>query len=57
MARIKEKEAENSFVIAQFYGKQKNFKAARIYYKEVVKNYPDTSWSPKAQNILKEIGE
>ena len=57
MARLKEKEAENNFVIAKFYEKQKNLKAARIYYKEVVRNYADTSWAPKAQAKLKIIGE
>ncbi|MBF0570556.1 MAG: outer membrane protein assembly factor BamD [Candidatus Omnitrophica bacterium] len=57
MARLKAKEAENSFVIAQFYEKQKNLKAARIYYKEVTNNYADTSWGAKASAHLKVIGE
>jgi len=57
MARLKEGEAQNNFVIAKFYQKQKNLKAARIYYKEVVNNYADTSWGPKAQAVLKIIGE
>ena len=57
MARLKDKEAENNFVIAKFYQKQKNLKAARIYYKEVVNNYADTSWGPKALAQLKIIGE
>jgi len=56
MSRLKDKEAQNNFVIAQFYAKQKNFKAARIYYKEVTRNYADTSWAPKAQAQLKLIG-
>jgi outer membrane assembly lipoprotein YfiO len=56
MARLKDKEAENNFVIAKFYQKQKNLKAAQIYYKEVVRNYADTSWAPKAQVQLKMIG-
>jgi outer membrane assembly lipoprotein YfiO len=54
---LKEKEAENSFVIAHFYEKQKNVKAARIYYKEIVNQYADTSWGVKAQARLKIIGE
>src|SRR5277367_2717398 len=57
MARLKDKEAENNYVIADFYKKQKNFKAARIYYKEVANNYADTSWGPKALAKLKMIGE
>jgi len=57
MGRLKAREAENNFVIAKFYQKQKNFKAARIYYKEVADNYADTSWGPKALAQLKMIGE
>ena len=57
MARLKEKEAENNFVIAKFYEKQKNLKAARIYYKEVTNQYTDTSWAIKALARLKTIGE
>ena len=57
MVRLKEKEAENSFVIAKFYEKQKNLKASRIYYKEVISKYPDTSWAVKAMERLKKIGE
>ncbi len=57
MVRLKEKQAENNFVIAKFYEKQKNKKAARIYYKEVVRNYADTSWGAKAVARLKIIGE
>src|SRR5580698_3394189 len=48
MAHLKDKEAQNNFVIAEFYQKQKNFKAARIYYKEVTNNFADTSWASKA---------
>jgi outer membrane protein assembly factor BamD (BamD/ComL family) len=57
MARLKSKEAENNFVIAKFYEKQKNVKAARIYYKEVIDKYADTPWAAKAQARLKIIGE
>ena len=57
MVRLKTKEAENSFIIAKFYEKQKNLKAARIYYKEVADDYSDTSWGVKAAAHLKIIGE
>jgi outer membrane protein assembly factor BamD len=57
MTRLKTKEAENNFVIAKFYQKQKQFKAARIYYKLVAKNYADTPWGAKALAQLKMIGE
>ena len=57
MSYLKEKEAENNFVIAKFYEKQKNLKAARIYYKEIINNYTDTTCASKAQARLKVIGE
>jgi len=57
MVILKNKEAENDYVIADFYQRQKNIKAARIYYKDVVANYGDTSWGVKAAAILKTIGE
>jgi len=57
ISRLKEKEAENNYVIAHFYEKQKNLKAARIYYKEITDQYADTTWANKAQVRLKVIGE
>jgi outer membrane protein assembly factor BamD len=57
MGRLKDKEAENNFVIADFYKKQKNFKAARVYYKEVADDYADTAWGAKAKAELKMIGQ
>lgn len=50
MLRIKE--AENAFVVAQFYEKQKQVDAARIYYNGVVEKYGDTIWAKKAANRL-----
>lgn len=50
-----EKEAENNFVIAQFYEKQKNYKAAKIYYEIIVNDYENSSWSPKALEKIREI--
>ena len=57
MSLLKTKEAESVFVIAKFYEKQKNFKAARIYYKELAQDYADTIWAAKALAQLKIIGE
>ena len=46
--RLRDKEAHNSFLVANFYEKQKNFKAARIYYSAVVDRYKNTVWATKA---------
>ena len=55
--RLRSKEAQNSFVIAQFYEKQKNLKSARVYYKDIVDRYADTPWGPRALTRLKIIGD
>jgi outer membrane protein assembly factor BamD len=57
ITNLREKEAENGFVVAQFYEKQKNFKAARVYYNDIINKYADTSWGPKALMRLKIIGD
>ena len=45
---LKEKEAKNNFDIAKFYEKQKSFESAKIYYKCVFEDYPETFWAAKA---------
>lgn len=57
IAGLRDKEAENAFVIAQFYEKQRNFKSARVYYNELIDKYADTSWAVKAIKRLKIIGD
>jgi len=52
---LKNKEAEKNFGIAQFYEKQKKYKAAAIYYKMVIDNYPDSKYASNAEDKLKEI--
>ncbi|NLE64662.1 MAG: outer membrane protein assembly factor BamD [Elusimicrobia bacterium] len=55
--RLKVKEAENAFLVAEFYEKQKKMKAARIYYQEVVDNYAGTVWAEKAAVRVRMIDE
>lgn len=57
IAKLREKEAENSFVIAQFYERQKNFPAAKIYYQVVVDDYRDTIWARKALEKIRDVGD
>lgn len=45
---LKEKEAAASFNIAGFYEKQKAYKAAKIYYDNILVNYSDSPWAVKA---------
>lgn len=52
---LREKEAENSYKVAQFYEKRKNYKAAKIYYQAVVDDFGNSSWSAKALNKIREM--
>jgi len=53
--KLKNKEAQNAYNIAEFYEKREIFKSAIIYYKDVVQNYPGTEWAQKAMERLSEI--
>lgn len=55
--RLKDKEAENNFVIAQFYEKQKRFESAKIYYQIVVDQYPTSKWSSKSLKRIRELNK
>ncbi len=50
--QLKEKRAQSLYEIAQFYEKQKKWMSAKIYYDEIIDNYPTTSWAAKAMDKL-----
>ncbi|KPK42430.1 MAG: hypothetical protein AMJ78_02480 [Omnitrophica WOR_2 bacterium SM23_29] len=52
---LRDKKAESNFSIAEFYRKQRHYEAASIYYKNIVENFPETTWAKKAQDRLKEM--
>lgn len=49
---IDEKNAEKNFKIAQYYEQENFLESAVIYYEDVVRNYPDTSWAAKGKEKL-----
>ena len=53
--KLKNKEAENSYNIAKFYESRRMKDSAIVYYKEIIKNYPDTKWEKLSQERLKEL--
>lgn len=55
VAELRAKEAESKIVVAEFYEKQKNYKAADIYYKKVLDQYNDTRWAAHALKRIQEI--
>jgi len=53
--RLREKEAENLFVIAGFYEKQRQYDAARIYYSSIIDQFPNSSRVPEALKKVREL--
>jgi len=48
IAQLKEKEAEGNFNIGRFYEKQKAYESAKIYYNDIISNYPRSTWAARA---------
>jgi outer membrane assembly lipoprotein YfiO len=46
--QLNEREAESFYSIARFYEKQKALAAAKIYYEDVITNYPQSIWAAKS---------
>ena len=52
IGQLKEKEAASNYNIARFYEKQKAIDAAKIYYNDVINNYPNSQWAVRALERL-----
>ncbi|MCA9405079.1 MAG: outer membrane protein assembly factor BamD, partial [Candidatus Omnitrophica bacterium] len=52
---LREKEAENKFLVGRYYEKRKQYSAAKIYYQQVVDEYGNTSWGRKALVKIQEL--
>jgi TolA-binding protein len=55
--QLQEKEAEGNYNIGIFYEKQKKFESAKIYYNDIIDNYPDSIWAAKALERSQVIGK
>lgn len=53
IVQLREEEAASSFGIARFYERQNDLTAAKIYYEEVIANYPESEWSAKSTERLR----
>jgi outer membrane protein assembly factor BamD len=49
------RKTDNSYNIARFYDKQKNYKAAYVYYNEVIQQQPDSPDAAKARQRMDQI--
>ncbi|MBV8639921.1 MAG: outer membrane protein assembly factor BamD [Verrucomicrobia bacterium] len=52
---LQARKTENSYDIAKFYDKQKNYKAAYVYYNEVVQQQPDSPEAERAKQRMDQI--
>jgi len=58
--KLKEQKAQSVFSTAKFYEKIGKFKSAQLYYKQILDEYPRTTWAAKALErleILKNKGK
>ena len=53
--QLKEKEAESNYNTARFYEKQKAYQSAKIYYNDIITNFPDSTWAVKSLERLQII--
>jgi outer membrane protein assembly factor BamD len=52
---LQSRKTQNSYTIAKFYDKEKNYKAAYVYYNEVVQQQPDSPDAARAKQRMDQI--
>lgn len=55
LVKLQEKKAASLYTTANFYERTSHYESAIVYYKEIVDNYPRTSWAKKAFNKITEL--
>ena len=55
LALLEHKETTSSFQVAKFYDKQKNYRAAVIYYNEVIRQQPGSTESERAKKRIDQL--
>ncbi|MEP6822004.1 MAG: outer membrane protein assembly factor BamD [Chthoniobacterales bacterium] len=55
LRRLDQRQTSNSFQIAKFYDKQKNYRAAVIYYNDVIRQEPGSTQSERAKKRVAEL--
>ena len=53
--RMESKQTSNSFEIARFYDKQKHYRAAAIYYNDVIRQQPGSKEGDRAKKRISEL--
>jgi outer membrane protein assembly factor BamD len=55
LATLEHKETKSSFEVAKFYDKQKYYRAAVIYYNEVIRQQPGSTESDRAKKRIDQL--
>jgi len=55
MKQMERKETSTAYDIAKFYDKQKQYRAAAIYYNEVIRTQPDSTEGERAKKRISEL--
>ncbi len=55
LSEIDDKQAQKDFEVADFYRRTGHPDSARVYFEMVIRRYPNTSWSQKAQAELEAL--
>lgn len=55
LQQLEHKQTMSSFTVARFYDKQKNYRAAAIYYNEVIRQQPGSSESEQAKKRIDQL--
>lgn len=53
---LRAKKAQNAFETAEFYSKQNKASSAKVYYRETLDRYPETSFAVEAKKRLEALG-
>ena len=53
--QLEDKKAKHEYEIAQFYETSHKYESAIVYYKSIIKNYPETEWAKEARGKLDNI--
>jgi outer membrane protein assembly factor BamD len=55
LASMKAEQSKGLFLVAKFYEKRKNYKAALIYYNEVIAQNPQSDWANQAKEKVAKL--
>jgi len=54
---LTDKEAEKDFRVGEFYEKQEAYSSAKIYYDDVIRKYPKSTWAKQSQERIRVLVE